>query len=82
MDSRNKTKINEDIVEQIPFLRAQGLPFRKIAAQLDIGETTVRKYQHFKSQNKYPLSHYKFTARQVQIAILAAENLERKATVK
>lgn len=78
MTKKNVTPIDEDILEQIPVLRAQGLPFRKIASQLGIGESTVRKHQDFKLQNKKPLSEYSFSARQLEIAIKAAEKNARK----
>lgn len=74
----NKVPISEDILEQIPGLRAQGMAFRKIAAKLQIGETTVRKYQNYKLQNEKPLSQYPFTQRQLEIAIAAAEKNARK----
>ena len=75
---QNKTPIDDYVLEQIPGLRAQGLSFRAIAAKLNIGETTVRKHQNFKLQNKKPLSEYAFTDRQLEIAIKAAEKNARK----
>lgn len=75
---KNVTPINEDILEQIPGLRTQGYSFRAIAKKLGIGETTVRKHQNFKLQNKKPLSEYSFTKRQLEIAIKAAEKNARK----
>ena len=78
MPTRNKTPIDEDILEQIPFLRAQGLSFYKIAEKLGIGESTARKHQNYKLQNNKPLSQYSFTKRQLEIAIKAAEKNARK----
>lgn len=78
MTKKNVTPIDEDILEKIPGLRAQGMAFRAIASQLGIGESTVRKHQDFKLQNKKPLSEYSFTKRQLEIAIKAAEKNARK----
>lgn len=75
---KNITPIDDLVLEQIPGLRAQGLSFRAIATQLKIGESTVRKHQNFKLQNKKPLSEYNFTKRQLEIAIAAAEKNARK----
>ena len=75
---KNKTPIDDFILEQIPGLRAQGLSFYKIAEILGIGESTVRKHQNFKSINKKPLVEYNFTDRQIEIAIAAAEKNARK----
>lgn len=75
----NKVPISEDVLEQIPGLRSQGMSFRKIAAKLRIGETTVRKYQNYKLKNDKPISEYNFTKRQLEIAISAAEKNARKS---
>ena len=76
--TKNKTPIDDFILEQIPGLRAQGLSFYKIAERLGIGESTVRKHQNFKLQNNKALAEYNFTERQLEIAIAAAEKNARK----
>jgi hypothetical protein len=77
----DNTPISKSILKKIRPLRKKGLSFRKIATQLDIGETTVRKYQNYihprPPRNRFNEGKYKFTDRQVQIAIIAAENLEK-----
>lgn len=76
--NKNKTPIDDFILEQIPGLRAQGLSFYKIAEILGIGESTARKHQNFKLKNNKALVEYNFTDRQLEIAILAAEKNARK----
>lgn len=70
--------IDPDILRQIPELRKQGLSFRKIASQLNIGEATVRKHQNYRPTTLKPESSYRFTKRQLEIALAAAEKNARK----
>ena len=70
--------IDPDILRKIPELRKQGLSFRKIAHQLQIGEATVRKHQNYRPTTLKPESSYRFSQRQLEIAIAAAEKNARK----
>ena len=71
------TPVDPDILRKIPELRKQGLSFRKIATQLKIGEATVRKHQNYRPTTLKPESAYRFTQRQLEIAIAAAEKTAR-----
>ena len=75
---KDVTPIHSDILRQIPELRKQGLSFRAIARKLEIGESTVRKYQNYRPTTLKPESAYNFTKRQLEIALAAAEKNARK----
>lgn len=66
MATNNLILIDESAAEQIPKLRAQGLPIRTIAEMLGVSDGTVRKYQNYQAT-------YKFTPRQIEIARAALE---------
>jgi transposase len=70
MPSKNSgTPIEKKLLEQIPVFRAQGLSFYKIADMLGIGESTARKHQNYYPSVAEPRSNYKFTERQLEIAL-------------
>lgn len=66
MPTKNLILIDESAAEQVPRLRAQGLPIRTIAEMLGISDGTVRKYQNYEFK-------YNFTPRQIEIAQAALE---------
>lgn len=72
------TPVHPDILRQIPELRKQGLSFRAIAKKLEIGEATVRLHQNYRPTTLKPEASYRFTKRQLEIAIEAAKKNARK----
>lgn len=72
------TAIDPDVLRKIPELRKQGMSFYKIATLLGIGESTVRKHQNYRPSTLKPEASYRFSKRQLEIAIKAAEKNARK----
>lgn len=70
MPSKNSgNPIDPKLLEQIPVFRAQGFSFYKIADMLGIGESTARRHQNYDPNVVEPRSKYKFTERQLEIAL-------------
>lgn len=77
--------MEQKIVDQIKTLRMEGLSHRRVAAQLGISETSVRKYSPKEAVTR-PLSAVleedpRFTKRQLAIAIKALENIEKNGII-
>lgn len=78
MNKKNVSPIDPDVLRQIPLLRSQGLSSYKIADKLGIGESTVRKHKNYRPPTQKPTTEYKFTKRQIEIAVEAAKKNARK----
>jgi predicted transcriptional regulator len=74
-----RVPLEPKVAQKIPELRKKGYSFNRIARELGIGASTARKYVDPRMPiNKPKEPTYRFTKRQIEIAIEAAKKNARK----